>query len=312
MTTTSPPTKVTAPETARALHAPRRRGLRLWRPILIFIAPFGLLYLLFYAVPIAFAIYQSLLVVQRVGTFGPAKQVFGGLSQYALVFQDAAFWTSVARVLLFGVVQVPVMLGLALLFALLLDSPLLRGKKFFRLAFFAPYAVPGVIAAIMWGFLYAPSLSPFSALTQKVDFLSADLVLWSIANIVTWVYVGYNMLIIYSALLAIPQEIYEAAKLDGANNWQVAMRIKIPLVTPAIILTAVFSIIGTLQLLAEPQTLRSFSSAINSTYTPNLAVYTTASIPNYSLAAAFSVVLALATFILSFVFLKLTQRRAFA
>ena len=309
MTTTSLRTTATTPD---APPARRRRGLRLWRPILIFVAPFGLLYVLFYAVPIVFAIYQSLLVVQRVGTFGPATQVFGGLTQYALVFQDAAFWTSVARVLLFGVVQVPVMLGLALLFALLLDSPLLRGKKFFRLAFFAPYAVPGVIAAIMWGFLYAPSLSPFSALTQRVDFLSADLVLWSIANIVTWVYVGYNMLIIYSSLLAIPQEIYEAAKLDGADNGQVAIRIKIPLVTPAIILTAVFSIIGTLQLLAEPQTLRSFSSAISSTYTPNLAVYTTASIPDYSLAAAFSVVLALATFILSFVFLKLTQRRAFA
>ncbi|MEO7016292.1 MAG: sugar ABC transporter permease [Leifsonia sp.] len=290
----------------------KRRRLSLWRPILIFIAPFGLLYALFYIIPIAFAIYQSLLTVQRQGTFGPATQVFGGLSQYALVFQDTAFWASVGRVLLFGVVQVPVMLLLALVFALLLDSPLLRGKKFFRLAFFAPYAIPGVIAAIMWGFLYSPSLSPFSALTKNVDFLSADLVLWSIANIVTWVYVGYNMLIIYSSLLAIPQEIYEAAKLDGANNWQVAIRIKIPLVVPAIILTAVFSIIGTLQLLAEPQTLRSFSSAINSTYTPNLAVYTTASIPNYSLAAAFSVVLALATFILSFVFLKVTQRRAFA
>lgn len=289
-----------------------RRGLSQWRAILIFVAPFGVLYVLFYIIPIAFAVYQSLLTVERDGTFGAARQVFGGLSQYALVFQDAAFWTSVGRVLLFGVVQVPVMLGLALLFALLLDSPLLRGKKLFRLAFFAPYAVPGVIAAIMWGFLYSPSLSPFSALTQSVDFMSADLVLWSIANIVTWVYVGYNMLIIYSSLLAIPPEIYEAAKLDGANNWQVALRIKIPLVTPAIILTGVFSIIGTLQLLAEPQTLRSFSAAINSTYTPNLAVYTTASIPNYSLAAAFSVVLALATFVLSFVFLKLTQRRAFA
>ncbi len=280
--------------------------------MVVFVAPFGVLYALFYVIPIAFAIYQSLLTVKREGTFGAAQQVFGGLSQYVLVFQDGAFWGSVGRVLVFGIVQVPVMLFLALLFALLLDSPLLRGKKFFRLAFFAPYAVPGVIAAIMWGFLYSPSLSPFSALTSSVNFLSADLVLWSIANIVTWVYVGYNMLIIYSSLLAIPQEIYEAAKLDGANNWQIAVGIKIPLVTPAIILTAVFSIIGTLQLLAEPQTLRSFSSAISSTYTPNLAVYTTASIPNYSLAAAFSVVLALATFILSFVFLKLTQRRAFA
>ena len=222
------------------------------------------------------------------------------------------FWTSVLRVLLFGIVQVPVMLGLALLFALLLDSPLVKGKKFFRLAYFMPYAIPGVIAAIMWGFLYSPSLSPFSAVTSSVPFLSGNLVLWSIANIVTWVYIGYNMLIIYSSLLSIPTEIYEAAKLDGANNWQVAWQIKIPLVIPAIILTAIFSIIGTLQLLAEPQTLRSFSSAISSTYTPNLAVYTTASVPNYNLAAAFSVVLALATFALSFVFLKVTQRRAFA
>ncbi|QNE35222.1 carbohydrate ABC transporter permease [Leifsonia shinshuensis] len=309
MTTMSPPTATT---TSTRTGRSRRRTASLWRAVLIFVAPFGILYALFYAVPIGYAIYQSLLTVQRQGTFGPATQVFGGLTQYVQVFQDTAFWGSVGRVLIFGVVQVPVMLLLALVFALLLDSPLLRGKKFFRLAFFAPYAVPGVIAAIMWGFLYSPSLSPFSDLTKNVDFLGADLVLWSIANIVTWVYVGYNMLIIYSSLLAIPQEIYEAAKLDGANNWQVAVRIKIPLVMPAIILTAVFSIIGTLQLLAEPQTLRSFSTAINSTYTPNLAVYTTASIPNYSLAAAMSVVLALFTFVLSFVFLRLTNRRAFA
>lgn len=278
----------------------------------MFIAPFAVLYLAFYLVPIIYAVIQSLLTVERDGTFGAARQVFGGLTQYVLVFQNEAFWGSVLRVLAFGFVQVPVMLGLALLFALLLDSPLVRGKKFFRLAFFAPYAVPGVIAAIMWGFLYSPSLSPFTGVTKAIPFLSGDLVLWSIANIVTWVYIGYNMLIIYSSLLAIPTEIYEAAILDGASNWQVALRIKIPLITPALILTAVFSIIGTLQLLAEPQTLRSFSSAINSTFTPNLAVYTTASVPNYSLAAAFSVVLALATFALSFLFLKLTQRRAFA
>jgi len=305
-TATSPPTQGASEPKSK------RKGLSQRRAILTFVGPFVLLFALFYIVPIAYAIYQSFLTVERDGTFGPATQVFGGLTQYVAVFQDDEFWASVVRVLLFGIVQVPIMLGLALLFALLLDSPLLKGKKFFRLAFFAPYAVPGVIAAIMWGFLYSPTLSPFAPVTQNVSFLSADLILWSIANIVTWVYVGYNMLIIYSALLAIPTEIYEAAKLDGANNWQVAWKIKIPLVTPAIILTAVFSIIGTLQLLAEPQTLRSFSTAINSTFTPNLAVYTTASVPNYSLAAAMSVVLALATFALSFAFLKATQKKAFA
>ncbi|NEM91808.1 carbohydrate ABC transporter permease [Galbitalea soli] len=288
----------------------KRGGLRNKRAVFLLIAPFGVLFLAFYLVPIIYAVWESLQVIHRDGTFGAPTLVFGGLSQYALVFQNSDFWASVGRVLLFGVVQVPVMLGLALLFALLLDSPLLRGKRFFRLAFFAPYAVPGVIAAIMWGYLYSPSLSPFKLLTSQVDLLSGGTVLWSIANVVTWVYVGYNMLIIYSSLLAIPTEIYEAARLDGAGQFRIAWSIKIPLIAPALVLTAVFSIIGTLQLLTEPEVFKQFSSTISSTYTPNLLVYSTASVPNVNLAAAFSVVLAIATFILSFVFLRLTQRKA--
>jgi multiple sugar transport system permease protein len=280
------------------------------RTVPFFVVPFGVLFTLFYLVPIGYAIVQSLYVVERTGTFGPAREVFGGLAQYERVFADQPFWASVGRVLLFGVVQVPVMLGLALVLALLLDSGLVRGRRFFRLAFFVPYAVPGVIAAIMWGFLYSPNLSPLKPITSAVDLLSADLVLWAMANVVTWVYVGYNMLIIYSALLAIPAEVYEAARLDGAGQFRIAWSIKIPLVMPAIVLTTVFSIIGTLQLLAEPQVFRSFSSAVSSTYTPNLTVYSTSSIPNFNLAAAFSVVLALATFVLSFAFLKVTQRRS--
>ena len=174
------------------------------RAILAFVLPFGILFALFYLVPIGYAVYQSLLVIERDGTFGEAREVFGGFTQYIAVFQNGPFWSSIGRVLTFGIVQVPFMLGFALLLALLLDSPLVRGKKFFRLAFFVPYAVPGVIAAIMWGFLYSPNLSPFTAITGNINFLSADLVLWAMANVVTWVYVGYNMLIIYSALLAIP------------------------------------------------------------------------------------------------------------
>lgn len=279
------------------------------KALAVFLIPFGSLFALFYIAPIMYATYQSLLVVEREGTFGPAVQVFGGLTQYIQVFQDEPFWESVGRVLIFGAVQVPVMLGFALLFALLLDSPLVRGAKFFRLAFFAPYAVPSVIAAIMWGFLYSPALSPFTAVTSSIELLSAETVLWSIANVVTWVYVGYNMLIIYSALLSIPQEVYEAARLDGANQLRIAWSIKIPLVAPALVLTGIFSIIGTLQLLAEPQVFMSFTTAVTSTFTPNLTIYSTASVPNTNLAAAMSVVLALATFALSFTVLKLTQRR---
>lgn len=306
-------TTTVAPEgdttTRRRAPRPRRAPTPHARAILAFVLPFGILFALFYALPVAYAVWESFFVVQRDGTFGQAHEVFGWFSQYALVFQNGPFWSSVGRVLLFGVVQVPVMLGLALVFALLLDSPLVRGKRFFRLAYFVPYAVPGVIAAIMWGFLFSPNLSPFTDLTKHVDFLGSDLVLWSIANVVTWVFVGYNMLIIYSSLLAIPQELYEAARLDGAGQFRIAWSIKLPLVRPALLLTAVFSIIGTLQLLAEPQVFASFSSAVTSTFTPNMTVYATSSLPNYNLAAAFSVVLALATFVLSFTFLRVTQRK---
>ena len=106
-----------------------------------------------------------------------------------------------------------------------------------------------------------------------------------------------------------PTDIYEAAKIDGAGQLRIAWSIKIPLVLPAIVLTTVFSVIGTLQMLAEPQVFRSFSAAVSSTYTPNLTVYSTSAVPNFNLAAAFSVVLAVATFILSFSILKVTQRR---
>ncbi|MCM4077492.1 carbohydrate ABC transporter permease [Paractinoplanes hotanensis] len=304
-------TTVDVPEGSGTPPTPGR-AVRYGRAVPFFVVPFGLLFILFYLVPIGYAIVQSLYTVERTGTFGPAREVFGGLVQYQRVFEDGPFWTSIGRVLLFGVVQVPVMLGLALLLALLLDSGLVKGRRFFRLAFFVPYAVPGVIAAIMWGFLYSPNLSPLKSITSVVDLLSADFVLWAMANVVTWVYVGYNMLIIYSSLLAIPAEVYEAARLDGAGPVRIAWSIKIPLVMPAIVLTTVFSIIGTLQLLAEPQVFRSFSSAVSSTYTPNLTVYSTSSIPNFNLAAAFSVVLALATFVLSFAFLKFTQRKGAA
>ena len=282
------------------------------RAILGFLAPFGVLFALFYLVPVGYAVYQSFLKIQREGAWGVPETVFGGLAQYKLVLESNEFWSSILRVLLYFIVQVPIMLGLALIFALLLDSTVLKGKKFFRLAFFAPYAVPGVIASIMWGFLYVPSLTPFPALTDRIDFLGSGFVLWSIANIVIWVYCGYNMLILYSALQAIPQEIYEAARVDGAGQLRLAWDIKIPIVMPAIILTAVFSIIGTLQLFNEPFVLRTVTGSVTSTYTPNMVVYATSVVPNYNLAAAFSVVLALATFILSFVFLKLTQKRAFA
>ena len=294
----------------------KRGKVRLARgTILSFLLPFFVPFALFYVVPIVYAIWQSLLKIQRgAGEFGQATTVFGGFTQYEAVFENGQFWASLGRTLEFGVVQVPVMLFLALVIALLLDSKLVRGKAFFRIAAFLPYAIPGVIAAIMWSFLYHPQLSPIVDILQHIginaNFFAPDVVLWSIANVSTWLWTGYNMLIIYSALQAIPQEIYEAAKLDGAGAFATALRIKVPIVVPALILTTVFSIIGTLQLYNEPSVLAQIAPSISSTFTPNMLAYSIAAGNNYQQAAAMSVVIAIATFILSFGFMRLTARRA--
>jgi multiple sugar transport system permease protein len=299
-----------------ATGRPRRRRLG-WAPAM-FLAPFGVLFTLFFLLPIGYAVYQSLLEVHVSGLgLGPSSTttVFAGLSNYAKVFSDSSFLQGVGRVLLFGIVQIPVMLAFATVLALLLDSAVARFKRFFRLVYFLPYGIPGVIAAILWSFLYLPGLSPIVATLQHagfgtVNFLGANSALWSIANIVTWEYTGYNMLIIYAALQAIPGDLFEAARLDGASEWKVATRIKLPMVASALVLTGIFSIIGTLQLFSEPEVLRAVSSSISTSYTPNLLAYTQAFIsnnPNY--ASAIAVVLAIGTFILSFGFLKLVQRR---
>ncbi|MFE0627617.1 carbohydrate ABC transporter permease [Streptomyces sp. NPDC058864] len=283
--------------------------------IAAFVTPFFLPFVLFYLVPIGYALWQSLLVVRRTGgQYGTSYTTFGGFEQYAQVFRNTEFWGSIGRIGLFGVVQVPVMLFLALTMALLLDTPLLKLKSFFRISAFMPYAVPGVIAAIMWSYLYSPQISPVVDALKGVglqpDFLGPGAVLWSTANVSTWLWTGYNMLIMFSALQSIPQELYEAAKLDGASNWAVAWRIKVPIIAPSVVLTTVFSIIGTLQLYAEPAVLRQISSNISSTYTPNMLAYTVASGNNYQQAAAISVVIAVITFVLSFGFMRLTSKKA--
>jgi len=295
---------------------PRFLRRRTWTPYL-FIFPFGILFLLFFIVPIIYAIYQSLFRSQRSGLgLGAPTVSFNGLSNYVDVIHDPNFYSSVGRVLLYGIVQVPIMLGLALLLALLLDSTVVRFKSFFRIAFFVPYAIPGIIGALFWGFLYDPQLSPIVSSASALglgqpDFLSASSVLWSIANIATWTWTGYNMLIIFAALQAIPTEIYEAARADGCTGWRVAWSIKIPLVAPALILTCIFSIVGSLQLFAEPQVLSAISNNISTSYTPVFYAYTTAfSNNNYFYAAALSVVLAVITCIFSFSVLRITQRQA--
>jgi multiple sugar transport system permease protein len=297
-------------QTSRALRAQHTAPY-------LFLLPFLVLFAIFFVLPIIYAIQQSLYKSQRSGLgLGEATVSFNGLSNYVDVIHDPNFYSSVGRVLLYGVVQIPVMLGIALLLALLVDSATARFKPFFRLAYFVPFAIPGIIAALLWAFFYQPVFSPidkgFQALgLPQPDFLGPNTVLWSIANIAVWTYAGYNMLIIYAALQAVSPEIYESARIDGCSGIRLAWSIKIPLILPALVLTFIFSIIGTLQLFAEPQVMSAISNNISTSYTPVFYAYTTAfANNNYYYAAALSVLLAVVTAVLSFSVLRVTQRQA--
>ena len=280
-----------------------------------FLAPFCLLFGAFFVAPIGYALYQSLVKVERTGPLGLGGQseVFAGLDNYARALEESGFVDSVLRVLLFAAVEVPLMIGLATVLALLLDSASARGVRFFRTSFFLPFGVPGVIASILWGFLYVPGISPIleglDQLGLQVDLLGPDTVLWSIANIVTWEFAGYNMLVVAAQLHGIDRTLYDSARVDGASAWQVIRHIKLPLLRPAIVLTAVFTLIGTLQLFSEPLVLRPISTGISSHYTPNMSAYNEAFQNNsYNLAAAEAVLLALVAFVLSFALLRVAGR----
>jgi multiple sugar transport system permease protein len=243
-------------------------------------------------------------------------QTFVGLENYVKALGDASFWEGVRNVLVFGVIQIPIMLGIALVAALLLDSAVIRRKTIFRLGFFLPFTVPTVVAALLWGYLYGQSFGPIAQIARAVgvtppEFLTSGTIIPAIANIATWQFAGYNMLILFAALKAIPRELYEAARVDGATGIQIALRIRIPLILPAIILTAIFSIIGTVQLFNEPRVLRDVApTIIPPNFTPNLYVYNLAfQNRQFDYSAAISFSLAAITAILSSLVLFFTYRR---
>jgi multiple sugar transport system permease protein len=288
-----------------------RRRLKQTAIPYLFLAPFVILFALFLFLPLAYALWISVFADRLVG-----GTVFVGFENYAQAVGDAAFWDSVRRMVLFGIFQVPIMLALALAFALLLDSGAAWFTTVFRLGFFIPYAVPGVVAALIWGYLYGPTFGPFAQIAGYLNlpspaFLSEGWMLPSIANIVTWQFTGYNMIILYSALQAVPKEVREAGAVDGAREWQIALYIRIPLIFPALLLTGVFSIIGTFQLYTEPQILHAFApGVIGDSYTPNLYAYTLAfTNQDYNYSAAVSFALGAVVVVFSYVFMLVTNRR---
>ncbi|UED83507.1 carbohydrate ABC transporter permease [Streptomyces profundus] len=283
-----------------------------------FLAPTAVLFVLFFALPIGYALYLSVRKVEIRGLgLGPdgRAEVWAGLDNYRRALTDSELLDGALRVLGYGAIVVPVMMGLALFFALLLDDERVRGRRFGRLAIFLPYAVPGVIAALLWGFLYLPSVSPLTDALEAVGLPAPDLLqgaslYGALANIAIWGGTGFNMIVIYTALRAIPAEVHEAARLDGCTPFQTALRIKIPMVLPSLVLTFFFSIIATLQVFNEPTTLRPLTNNLSTTWSPLMKVYQDAFTGgDIHAAAATAVVIALVTLTLSFGFLRLATAR---
>ncbi|MCQ9181093.1 sugar ABC transporter permease [Streptomyces sp. IBSBF 2953] len=269
MTTLQPPVAAEP----RPAPPPAKRDRRSWTGW-GFIGPFVVVFALVFLAPIGYSIYLSLFRDQLIG-----GNQFVGLDNYTRALQDDAFWSAVGRVALFLVVQVPIMLGIALLVALALDSGRLYGKGFFRITIFLPYAVPAVVATLMWGFMYGTKYGLVGDINSAFgvtlpDLLSPDWVLASIGNIVTWEFVGYNMLIFYSALRVVPTSLYEAAEIDGAGQWRIIGSIKLPAIRGALVIATIFSIIGSFQLFNEPSILRPLAlNSITTDFTPNFYTY---------------------------------------
>lgn len=248
-----------------------------------FMAPFTIFFLLVFVIPIIWAIYSSFFrqVSEGGGAYGGGHLVnkFVGFANFQFAATSSAFWAGVGRVVLYTLIQVPIMIILALVFALLIDSQTIRHIGGYRLAYFLPYAIPGVVASIIWVYLYNGQISPIAkgllAMGIKPDFYAPHMVLWSMANITTWTYTGYNMLIFLAALEAIPHDLYEAASIDGANRFQIAWHIKLPEVRSAALLAMLLSIVGTIQLFNEPQVMSTADPAIGKSYTPMMMAMAT-------------------------------------
>jgi multiple sugar transport system permease protein len=286
--------RVSSPVPPRRVRPGRGSPGRQW-PGAVFISPHMLALGLFMIVPTVYAVYDSLKTTRLIG-----GTHYSGLANYREVLHSPEFWDGVRRVLVFAAVQVPLTIALAFFLAAILDSGVVRFSRFFRTVFFMPFAVPGVVAAVMWSFLLLPGFGPYAkaadaVLPGHVDFFSSRMILPTIIVIVIWEWTGYNVTILYTSLKSIPREITEAAVMDGARLSTIIMRLKLPMVRPTITMLVFLNTVGALQLFTEPSILAAFQpQSVSYGFTPSLYVYNTAvGSGNYNLGAAAAVVLAL-------------------
>lgn len=233
------------------MNGPRLAG---W----VFAAPALLVLGLFFGLPVLAALALSLTDFDLYALADPHHLRFVALDNYLDLLRTPLFWKSLGNTLYFVVVGVPLSIALSLAAALLLAAPAARLKPFFRTALFAPVVTTLVAVAVIWRYLFHTRYGLVNWALGQVGIAPIDWLgdpHWAMPTIIlfaVWKNFGYNMVILLAGLQAIPQDLYEAARIDGANRWQQFLHITLPMLGPVLLVVGVITVSGYFQLFAEP------------------------------------------------------------
>ncbi|MBM7660130.1 cellobiose transport system permease protein [Bacillus mesophilus] len=220
----------------------------------LYISPFFILFAIFGVFPILFSFYLGF---QKWNGFGEME--FVGLNNFRLILEDPLFWKSLSNTMIMWVMGTLPQLIIGIILAYTLNSAIIKFKGLFRVSIFMPYVTSTVAVAIVFGIMFNDQ--PYGLINIIIGWFGFEPHAWTtsewgvkiaISAMVFWRWIGYNTIIYLAGLQAIPNELYEAATIDGASTRQKIQYITIPLLRPIIILTVFTSTIGALQLFTEP------------------------------------------------------------
>lgn len=217
------------------------------------LAPFVVLYLVFLIGP---TVYGAVMSLFDTSTVRAGLSHFVGVSNYVDVFTSTDFWSSMWHTVQFTLLTTPPLVVLALVLAILTDR-LRRGRWFFRLVFFAPFVVPVSVAGLIFAWLYAPQIGLYGNWLSAIGLTSPGWLSdpnWAMAAVVMmtiWWTVGFNFVLYLAGLQDIPQDVYEAAAIDGAGPWAQLRRITVPMLRRTTVLVLVLQILASLKVFAQ-------------------------------------------------------------
>lgn len=274
----------------------------------LFLAPFLLFFATMVIYPIALGVKLSLY-----GQRG-ARMWYVGLQNFATILRDTRFWESFRIPLFLLTVQVPLMILLATLIAFLYEKMEKHGGGLFRFIYYLPYTIPGIVTGIIWSYIFSDSMSPFRPVVDLLAdpgtrILTRQHLPAILLVIILWAFTGYTAFVIYSSLISIPKEFSEQAQLDGATFWQIAFKIKVPLLRGVFIPLFIFNAIGAIQVFNEPWMLGQLV-ILPSNYTPAMYIYNSAFAQGrFTYAAAMGLILALLIFLISLYVLRMAAKQ---